>query len=373
MSIVEIRNLSKQYGKRLVLKDVSLSVQAGEFLVVYGLPVSGKSVLVRLITGLEQPTSGQIFLRGEDMTRASPGDRNLGYVPQSFALYPHFSVFDNIAYPLTLINAPKEHIKAEVERAAQLLRIEQFLDRRPDQLSGGQKQRVAIARGLVKHTDIFVLDDPLVGLDFKLREKLIEDLKTTQEELGVTFIYTTSEAIEAMQLASCIAVLDGGEIVEMGAPEELYLRPKRLETLSHVGFPQANVIPAQVSQEAGRYWVQTPLFKAPIHQASQAKAPITQALTEPSFVGLRPEHIRIGDHPPANALPFPAKVLLREDLGGEEIVYLDAAGLQLTTVLRSDDELALGIEIDQMITAWVHPSDIAVYAGRLYVARAEAP
>jgi len=213
MSIVELHNVSKSYGRKQVLRNISLTVQAGEFMVVYGLPVSGKSVLVRLITGLEKPDTGSVMLRGQDMTHFAPGDRNLGYVPQSFALYPHYSVYDNIAYPLTLAGAKKNEIDAEVQRAAKLLKIENFLDRKPDQLSGGQKQRVAIARGLVKRTEVFVLDDPLVGLDFKLRERLIEDLKATQEHLKITFIYTTSEAVEATQLATTIAIMHHGEIV----------------------------------------------------------------------------------------------------------------------------------------------------------------
>lgn len=370
MSIVELRNLSKRYGRKPVLRDVNLAVAAGEFAVIFGLPVSGKSVLVRLITGLEQPDSGAIILRGQDVTRTSPGDRNLGYVPQSFALYPHFSVFDNIAYPLALTRTPRAEIEAEVHRVARLLKIEPFLDRRPDQLSGGQKQRVAIARGLVKRTEIFILDDPLVGLDFKLRERLIEDLKATQESLKVTFIYTTSEAVEATQLATTLAVLDHGEIVEAGPPEELYNRPKRAETMKYVGFPQANFIPGQLSRRDGAWWLKTPLFELPLHQSSHAQMPLDRASQAEISVGIRPEHIVISPHPPTGAIPFQAKVLLREDLGGEEIVYLDTGGRQLTTVLRSDDENALHINIDEMVVAYTQPGTIVVYADGQYIGRA---
>ncbi|MCS6773183.1 MAG: ABC transporter ATP-binding protein [Anaerolineae bacterium] len=370
MSIIELRNLAKRYGRKTVLRNVSLTIEPGEFMVIYGLPVSGKSVLVRLLTGLEKPDGGQIFMRGQDVTRMPPGDRNLGYVPQSFALYPHYSVFDNIAYPLTLAGVDKTRIRAEVEQAARLLKIERFLDRRPDQLSGGQKQRVAIARGLVKHTDIFILDDPLVGLDFKLRERLIEDLKVTQEQLGVTFVYTTSEAVEAMQLAGRIAVLERGEIVEVGPPDELYLRPKRIETMRYVGFPQANLLYGQLHRRDGRYWLSTSLFEIPVHQASHAQESIEEASQAEVSVAIRPEHIRLHAASTDSAVSFQAKVLLREDLGGEEIVYLDARGLQLATVLRSDEEEALQIEIDQPLEVCVHLRDIVVYAadGR-YVAR----
>jgi ABC-type sugar transport system ATPase subunit len=368
-SIVKLDGIGKLYGRKRVLRDVNLTVWPGDFAVVLGMPTSGKSVLVRLLTGLETPDSGRIFIRGQDVTALPSGKRNLGYVPQSFALYPHFSVFENIAYPLTLAKAPKDKIRAEVHRAAELLKIEQFLDRRPDQLSGGQKQRVAIARGLVKNTDIFILDDPLVGLDFKLRERLIEDLKATQEELNVTFIYTTSEAVEALQLASKLAVLHAGEVVEAGSPAELYHRPKREETMRCVGFPQANFVSANLTAQDGRLEIHTPLFNARVRLSDHLRNEHL-ATPAPVNVGIRPEHVVIDPAPPAHVVSFEAKVLLREDLGGEEIVYLDAKGMQLTTVLRSDDKGALSINIDEHVVASVHPENIAVYLNRCYIGRA---
>jgi ABC-type sugar transport system ATPase subunit len=372
-NIVEIRHLAKRFGKNDVLTDVSLTVKPGEFTVIFGLPVSGKSVLVRLIAGLEKPDSGQIELRGRDMTAASPGDRNLGYVPQSFALYPHFSVFDNIAYPLTLIGANKTDIQTEVKRAATLLRIEQFLDRKPEQLSGGQKQRVAIARGLVKKTDLFILDDPLVGLDFKLRERLIEDLRHTQAQLGVTFVYTTSEATEATQLAQQIAVLDKGRIVEFGEPVDLYERPARAETMRYLGFPQANFMNGELYPHPNGMRLNSPLFGAIVQAAQTSQIPVERALQSRNIsVGIRPEHIMIGA-PTPGSLSFQAKVLLREDLGGEEIVYLDANGLQLATVVSANDSHALSIDIDQMVHAYVEPKHVTVFAEDVYVGRATQP
>lgn len=371
-NIVEIRHLTKQFGSKAVLKDVNFGVKAGEFTVILGLPVSGKSVLVRLIAGLEKPDSGQVELRGRDMTRASPGERNLGYVPQSSALYPHFSVFDNIAYPLTLIRAPKAEIKAEVQRVAELLKMEQFLDRKPDQISGGQKQRVAIARGLIKKTDLYILDDPLVGLDFKLRERLIEDLRNTQGQLGVTFIYTTSEATEATQLAQNIGVLHDGTIVEFGPPIECYEHPARAETMRYLGFPQANFMSGELFAHVDAMRLSTPLFGGVVHAGQRAVVLEEQALKSRNIsVGIRPEHIMIGT-PPPGSFSFQAKVLLREDLGGEEIVYLDAYGLQLTTVMSAGEAHALTIDIDQMVNAYVMPQDVVVYADGHYAGRATA-
>jgi ABC-type sugar transport system ATPase subunit len=371
-NLVDIRHLTKRFGTKSVLKDVSFSVKQGEFTVVFGLPVSGKSVLVRLIAGLETPDSGQIELRGRDMTRASPGERNLGYVPQSFALYPHFSVFDNIAYPLSLIKAPKEDIQREVQRAATLLKIEQFLDRKPEQLSGGQKQRVAIARGLVKKTDLFILDDPLVGLDFKLRERLIDDLRNTQAQLGMTFIYTTSEATEATQLAQQIAVLHEGEIVEHGAPVDLYERPARAATMRYLGFPQANMLRGELFAQGAGLRLNTPLFGALVQAAPNSGITSDAGIRSHDVsVGIRPEHIVIGPPPPGH-LPFQAKVLLREDLGGEEIIYLDANGLQLTTVASANDANGLQVVIDQMVTAYAAPKDVAIFVHDRYLGRAAA-
>lgn len=368
-NIVEIHHLTKRFGGKEVLKDVSFSVRPGAFTVILGAPVSGKSVLVRIIAGLEQPDSGQVALRGRDMTRAAPGARNVGYVPQSFALYPHFSVYDNIAYPLALIRAPKSEITAEVKRAAALLKIEQFLDRKPEQLSGGQKQRVAIARGLVKKTDLFILDDPLVGLDFKLRERLIEDLRNTQAQLGVTFIYTTSEATEATQLARNIGVLHDGAIVEFGPPDALYHRPARAETMRYLGFPQANFMKGQLFfAQDGRPQLSTPLFGALVR--TEGEGAIT-LLARDLSVGIRPEHIMIGD-PPAGSLAFQARVLLRENLGGEEIVYLDANGLQLSTVVTASVAQTLSAGIDQFVHAWVRPQDVVIFADERYAGRASA-
>jgi ABC-type sugar transport system ATPase subunit len=355
MIAVELYNLAKSYGRKQILRDVNLSVESGEFTVVFGLPASGKSVLVRLLTGLETPDQGSVVLRGVDVTRLSAGERNIGYVPQSFALYPHFTVRQNISYPLDLARVPKAEIEPEVQRVAGLLGIQDLLERKPDQLSGGQKQRVAIARGLIKRTDIYVLDDPLVGLDFKLRERLIDDLKRTQEMLKVTFVYTTSDAVESLMLASKIAVLDAGEIIESGAPEALYTAPQHTQTMHHVSFPQANLVSGVLRQQSGVQIVETPAFRTGF---------VSERPGQPGSdiqIGIRPEHIRIGQPPGAGWLTHTAKVLLREDLGGEEIVYLDVEGLVLTTVVRSDDQTQQHVDIDQSVVISVQPHHMIVF------------
>jgi multiple sugar transport system ATP-binding protein len=353
--IVEIRNVSKRFGRKTIINDLSLMAQTGDFTVVYGPPSSGKTVLKRLLMGLEHPDSGEIWLRGENITHFSPADRNIGYVPQSFALYPHISVHDNIAYPLKLAGVKGPAAHQAVQHAAEMLNITEHLGKRPDQLSGGQKQRVAIARGIVKQTDVFVLDDPLAGLDFKLREQLVDDLKQLQEAWKVTFIYSTSDAIEALTLADQVAVLDAGQIVESGSPEQLYGAPARAETMSLLGFPPANFVAGTLANRAGGLWCVTELFEFPVRTWDS----ISEGT--PVQVAIRPESIALetGVNPNGVRVHAPARILLREDLGGEEIVYLDVNGTPITTVIRHD---AHAIPAEDQTTISLDPKDLALFA-----------
>ena len=352
--ILEISGISKRYGRTMVLQDTSLRMLPSEFMVLFGPPSSGKSVLLRILLGLEQPDSGSIRLRGVDITSFAPAERNIGYVPQSFALYPHLSVYDNIAYPLSLAKADKRTIEQVVTRAAEMLAISDLLQKRPDQLSGGQKQRVAIARGIAKQTDFFVLDDPLAGLDFKLREQLVDDLRQLQVETQATFLYSTSDAVEAMTLADTVAVLDEGAVVDSGSPEELYRNPAWLPVARLLGFPQANFLPGALSTRAGQYWCEAGPFAFPVtFDGNELDGPVT--------VGLRPEAITLGATLEQNGwqIVLPARITLREDLGAEEIVYLDIAGSRLLTVERHDDERTAGADETMLL---VRPSDLMIYA-----------
>lgn len=367
---VQFKNISKTYSKSIVLRNVDFAVEMGDFAVVYGLPASGKSVLMRLLMGLEKPTQGEIWLRGRDMSHIGPGERNIGYVPQSFALYPHLSVYDNIAYPLKMTKAPAQETDASVKEIARLLKIERLLDKKPDQISGGQKQRVAIARGLVKRTDIYVLDDPLAGLDFKLREQLIDDLKQLQREFGMTFLYTTSDPIESLSLAKHIAILDGGSIVEFGEPETLYAEPRHLRTMELLGFPNANALSASCYAQAGETWCDAGLFQFPLRFDHKAEA---GAIGESVTVCFRPEHLHILDNRTGeDAITIPCSLALREDLGGEEIVYLETngqggangigseGGILLTTVVRHE-----GYEmVADVKQASLDPAQLFVFSSR---------
>jgi ABC-type sugar transport system ATPase subunit len=354
MTAIELRGIAKKYGRSQILKEVDLSVEAGTFTVVFGSPACGKSVLVRLVTGLEKPSAGQILLRGIDAGGIDAGARNIGYVPQSFALYPHFSVYDNISYPLDLIKVPKSQIDSAVKQIAVQLKIDHLLDKKPDQLSGGEKQRVALARGVVKHSDIYILDDPLVGLDFKLREQMFDDLKQMQQTLEATFLYTTSDPLEALALADKVAVLDGGRIVEAGELEELYRHPARITTMALLGFPPSNQIDGRLFSREESQWCRTGLFELPADLSRPADPAIENSDVR---VVIRPEDIHL--NPEQNGfIKCRARVVLLEDLGGEVIVYLEANKIPLVTVIsHAEDHLANSTEV----TVGVRPSRVILF------------
>jgi ABC-type sugar transport system ATPase subunit len=344
---VEFRGVSKSYGRHVILDGMDMSVQANTFTVIFGAPASGKSTVMRLLTGLEKPDRGEIWMRGQNVTRTAPSQRNIGYVPQSFALYPHYSVFDNIAYPLKLMGVSGRDAGPVVQQAADQLKITHLLGKKPDQLSGGEKQRVAVARGIVKNTNVFVLDDPLTGLDFKLREQLFDDLSQMRASLGATFIYTTSDALEVLMLAEQVRVLDFGRIIEAGALDSVYTRPQHVRTMELLGFPEANVLSGSLN--AGI--CHTPLF--------DFRAELINSSTPGNVaIAVRPQDIKI--NPPADTtlITFPADIVLVEDLGGELVVYLEAAGLPLTAVVRHSD---IGDPTEGQTTAAIDPSRLFLY------------
>jgi ABC-type sugar transport system ATPase subunit len=344
--IVEFKDISKSYAGVQVLSDIKLEVNRSDFMVIYGIPSSGKSVLMRLLVGLERPDSGRIILRGTDVSEKKAKKRNIGYVPQDFALYPHKDIYENIAYPLRLMKKPSAQIKPIVQRAVEMVHIEDLLHKLPTQLSGGQKQRVAIARGIVKETDIYLFDDPLAGLDFKLREELIDDLKELQTELDACFIYTTSDSVEALTLASKVAVLHDCCIRETGEPEAVYVNPKFLSTMEILGFPRTNFLKGALFSRSDQLWCKTDLFEFQV--VINEIVPIKKSTKV--MVGIRPEYIRATEE---NGMKYQkGKVHLREDLGGEDIIYLDVGGARLIMVMagesgrKYDVDDIMHIEID---------------------------
>lgn len=343
---LEVIGLSKSFGEKNILKDLSFTIPQNDFAVICGKPGNGKSVLVRSIMGLETTDVGQIIARNQDVTNEDSGSRNIGYIPQAFALFPHFTVRKNIEYPLDLIKATKEVKDEAVTRVAELLKIGDLLDKKPNQLSGGQKQRVAIARGLAKETDVYLLDDPLVGLDFKLRERLIDDLRLTQEKLGVTFLYVTSDPLETLQLAKTVLILADGKIVQQGPLDAVYDKPLHLSSLTTLGFPEANVIPGSINNST----FTSSIFevKASLKNGSGA-----------AIAGIRPEAIVLGKQ--SGAITLEAGVKLLENLGSEIVAYLDISGTQIITVISRRDTGALKMLVAKTVTISIKPESVMIF------------
>jgi multiple sugar transport system ATP-binding protein len=293
MGSIELRGVRKQFGDAIIIPGADLSIGHGEFVVFVGPSGCGKSTLLRLIAGLEDLTAGSILIDGTDVTDVPPSKRGLSMVFQSYALYPHMSVRNNIAFGLKMAGMPDAEIRQKVEAAASKLNLTDYLDRKPRQLSGGQRQRVAIGRAIVRNPKAFLFDEPLSNLDAALRVNMRVEIMQMHRELGATMIYVTHDQVEAMTMADRIVVLDRGRIRQVGAPMELYNSPADLFVAGFIGSPKMN------------------FFTGPV--AEKLKA---------TTIGIRPEHVEI--KPKA---PHEAEVQLTEHLGSDTFLHLDAGPL----------------------------------------------
>ena len=246
MTSLTIRNLVKTYDQNEVIHDINFDIQSGEFIVLVGPSGCGKSTILRMIAGLEDVTSGTIYIDGNDVTRTVASKRGIAMVFQSYALYPHMTVRENLSFGLKNMKCSKQHIKQKVEHAAETLQLSDYLDRLPSHLSGGQRQRVAIGRAIVRDPKIFLFDEPLSNLDTDLRVQMRHELGKLHQKLGSTMIYVTHDQVEAMTLADKIIVLDAGKIAQIGTPLELYNRPKNTFTASFIGSPKINILKGKV-------------------------------------------------------------------------------------------------------------------------------
>ncbi len=329
---VRLEEVTKRFGRVVAVDRVSLVFEDGRFTVLLGPSGSGKSTLLYLIAGIYRPTSGRIFFGDRDVTNLPPKERNVGLVFQNYALYPHMTVYDNIAFPLRLRRVPEDRIRSKVEEVAKLLHIEQLLDRRPGQLSGGQQQRVALARALVKEPDVLLLDEPLSNLDALLRLTIRAELKRLQRRLGITAIHVTHDQAEAMSMADKIVVIDQGRVQQVGEPEEVYNRPRNLFVAGFLGSPPANMLPGSVERLDGYPVVR--VAGTVYRPSEQQAARILEAGLDRVVVVFRPEHARLAKEPPeaGEDLVIEAKVYVVEPLGRENIVTLEAAGTPVKVV-----------------------------------------
>lgn len=316
MAEIALKAVSKSFRSVRAVTDLEFRVADGELVVLLGPTGAGKTTTLRLIAGLERPDSGRIEIGGEDMTAAPPAVRDISFVFQQYSLYPHYSVYDNLAFPLRAPgrNISKAEIDARVREIAQLLRIEPKLQNKAVQLSGGEMQRVAIGRALVRTPSIYLMDEPLSSLDAKLREDLRIELKRIQKDLGATILYVTHDQLEAMTLADRIGVLAEGRLVQIGTPRQVYETPANIYVARRLGTPQINILDPD-TLGAG----ETP---------AGARS-----------LGLRPEDVRLGDAGVA------ARVLAVENLGVETIVLLElAGGARLHAMLPAGERLSRDAE-----------------------------
>jgi multiple sugar transport system ATP-binding protein len=324
MNSLELHRIEKNYGAYHALRNIDLTVGKGEFIVMVGPSGCGKSTLLKTIAGLESITSGEIHIGGRDVTHSEPGDRGIAMVFQSYALYPHMTVAENMGFGLRMAHRPKAEIDAAVSRAAKILRITDQLDKRPKQLSGGQRQRVAIGRAITRSPEVFLFDEPLSNLDAALRTQMRVELSGLHAELGATMVYVTHDQVEAMTMASRIVVLNRGSIEQVGSPLELYRNPENQFVAGFLGAPRMNFFEVTVQTLSGRTVTVSASGLAP-HTAELGDG---AALSVGSrlVMGIRPEDISVAAAGASASLS--GRIRLVEHLGRETILYVDAGPLQ---------------------------------------------
>ena len=329
MAGLTLTNIRKAFGSVEVLKGIDLAVADGEFIVFVGPSGCGKSTLLRVIAGLEAATSGVVAIDGRDVTAERASDRGLAMVFQSYALYPHMSVYRNIAFALENMRLPKSEIDARVQRAAAMLRLTDYLERKPGALSGGQRQRVAIGRAVVRDPKIFLFDEPLSNLDAELRVATRKELATLHADIGGTMIYVTHDQVEAMTLADRIVVLNAGRIEQVGSPLDLYNRPANRFVAGFIGSPRMNFLPGRVTHETR--------FELAATGRALANLSVPSPAAPSADLGIRPEHVEIAAGGAADA---ELVVDIVEQLGGESYLYGALAdGTALT--LRCQNETSV--------------------------------
>ncbi len=305
MGTIQLKKVRKSFGETVVIPGADLSIQHGEFVVFVGPSGCGKSTLLRMIAGLEDITSGEILIDGKDMTETAPGKRGLSMVFQSYALYPHMSVRNNIAFGLKMAGETPEQIAPKVAKAAETLNLTEYLDRRPGQLSGGQRQRVAIGRAIVRNPSGFLFDEPLSNLDAALRVNMRIFIMQLHKDLGSTMVYVTHDQVEAMTMADRIVVLNRGHIEQVGSPLDLYNKPNSLFVAGFIGSPKMNFV-------------------------------------EANSIGIRPEHIQLD----SKKGEWPGTVMLSEHLGSDTFLHIDGGQRgQLTVRAQGENSLGPGSKV----------------------------
>jgi len=322
MASVTYEHVSKKFGDVLAVNDLNIQIEDKEFLVLVGPSGCGKSTALRCLAGLEDISEGRILIGDHVVNDVAPKDRDIAMVFQSYALYPHMSVFDNMAFGLKLRKTPKDEIKRRVKEAAEMLGIQELLDRKPRQLSGGQRQRVAVGRAIVREPKVFLFDEPLSNLDAKLRVETRANISKLHLQLQTTFIYVTHDQTEAMTMASRIAVINKGILQQIDTPQVLYDHPDNLFVAGFIGSPAMNFFPAYIRKSDGKLFVDGNTFNV---QIPENRNTVYNPYVDKAIIfGIRPEDIYNPDFSPPGivAQPVTAKVDVTELMGNEIFVYL---------------------------------------------------
>lgn len=347
MTEVKLKNISKSYGgKTMTLKDISFDVHDTEFLVLVGPSGCGKTTILRMIAGLEEITDGDLYIDNKRVNDLQPKDRDIAMVFQNYALYPHMTVYKNMAFGLKIKKVPKKEIDKQVRRAAEILEITDLLDRKPGAMSGGQRQRVAIGRAIVRNPKVFLFDEPLSNLDAKLRVAMRVELQKLHHKLNVTMVYVTHDQTEAMTLGDRIVVLHDGKIMQIGTPMKLYNEPQNIFVAGFIGSPPINLINGTIVKDSSLWFY---------HEDSGLKIDLTNVknknihnyIEQPVVIGIRPENIKSKPASTAKAfLKHQIMVEAIERMGNEIIVYLKLANNQLIARFSAEAEVHVNSSIN---------------------------
>lgn len=348
MARVEFRNIKKSFGDVDVVRQFDFTVKDGEFVVFLGPSGCGKSTTLRMLAGLETITSGEIYVGDKLMNKVNPKDRDLAMVFQSYALYPHMTVYDNIAFALKLKGMKKPDIDKEVQKAANMLELTELLDRKPKELSGGQRQRVAMGRAMVRTPKVFLFDEPLSNLDAKLRSTMREEIKELHRELKTTTIYVTHDQIEAMTLADRIVILKDGYVAQVGTPTDVFKRPSSKFVAQFIGSQAMNMLDAKLVKEKDDFTVSFGDVSIPLPERFQTSASQNVAIhfgIRPTDIYLRSEQV---DHD--RVMPIKVDIKDKELLGASILLRTDVAGQELIVEVQSaeveGDEATLYLDLD---------------------------
>ena len=344
MAVVELKNVSKVYSDKLKsVNDVNLTINDKEFVVLVGPSGCGKSTTLRMIAGLEEITEGQIYIDGKLVNDISPKDRNIAMVFQNYALYPHMTVYDNMAFGLKLRKFSKEEIKQRVSEAAKILGLEEYLNRKPKALSGGQRQRVAVGRAIVRKPKVFLFDEPLSNLDAKLRVQMRTEISKLHKRLDATMIYVTHDQIEAMTMGDRIVIMEGGIVNQVDTPLNLYNKPVNRFVAGFIGSPAMNFIDGEISNKNNLSFKSNKgdiYFGLSSLQSEILKNYAGKEVT----IGIRPENILINSDD-KNSIPIEVALDVIEPMGNETFIYFELDGVQFISRMRTQANLTLGLKI----------------------------